>query len=290
MLRPAPVLLGAAGLIFLWAFWPVFSDLADVWASSAVYSFGYFVPVFSAFLLWKRKDLIPKSPLKPSYAGVAILFLGLAMYLGATYFYFAWPARVSFIVTLAGAALLLGGWATMRWTWPSLLFLIFAIPLPGLIESRVLRPMQRIATVGSTNVLQTMGIFAQADGNVILLSEQELGILEACSGLSMLVTFVAISVALTFFLERPHWHKLIVVTSAFPIAVVCNVIRISITGMLYEFTSPQIADFAFHNDYAGAAFMLPLLILMQFAVLKLLDAVIVLTPEPQPEHPLIPAV
>ena len=43
--------------------------------------------------------------------------------------------------------------------------------------------------------MQTLGRPALAEGNVILLNDVELGIVEACSGLRMLVVFFALSTA-----------------------------------------------------------------------------------------------
>ena len=62
---------------------------------------------------------------------------------------------------------------------------------------------------------------------------QELLIADACSGLRMLTIFCALAVAMVFLIERPWWDKFIILFSAVPIALIVNIIRISVTGILY---------------------------------------------------------
>src|SRR5436305_589397 len=86
-------------------------------------------------------------------------------------------------------------------------------PTPLLTE-----PLHGIATVSSTFLLQTLGLPALAEGNVILLNDVHIGIVEACSGLRMLVIFFALSTAVALLTRRPLWEKVVVALSAVPIA------------------------------------------------------------------------
>jgi exosortase len=265
----------------VWSYWPTLEELAEEWGKNPLYSHGYVMPVFAAVLLWVRRDLVPKTPLQPSWWALVFLAAACLMRLGAAYFYFFWPERASLLVMLFAAALAMGGWAAFRWTWPSILFLVFMIPFPGFVENGLMRPLQRIATMASTNVLETLGFFAKADGNVILLSEVEMGIVEACSGLRMLSTFVALTVGACFLLDRPNWQKVVIVLSSIPIALLCNIIRISVTGVCYEVGYPELAKFV-HDEVAG--YLMPILaLLLLLAELKILDFVFVIAP-PHAKH------
>jgi len=265
-----------AGLILLvlvWSYWTTFVELNEEWLKNPLYSHGYLVPLFAAFLLWWRQDRMPVAPLRPSWWAVLFLIVGGAMRLGAAYFYFSWPERSSLLLMIIGAVLAIGGWAAFRWTWPSILFLVFMLPLPGFVENGLMRPLQRVATLASTNVLQTLGFFAQADGNKIVLSNGELGIVEACSGLGMLSIFVALTVAACLVVTRPLWQKLVIVASSIPIAILVNVIRISATGILYD----VVEDHEKVHDWAG--WLMPLLALVLLLVeLKVLDFIYQMEP------------
>jgi exosortase len=99
-------------------------------------------------------------------------------------------------------------------------------------------------------LLQTVGVPAISEGNVILLTQERLGVVEACSGLSMLVTFFALAIGFALLIER-HWlYAVAMVLAAAPIAVGANVIRITVTGILFEANQNEIAKKVFH-DVAG---------------------------------------
>ena len=154
------------------------------------------------------------------------------------------------IPTMLGVALLLGGWPALRWSWPAIAFLTFMIPLPDFIESTAMVPLRKIGTTASTFTLQTLGLAAVAEGNVILLSDYQIGVAEACSGLRMLMTSLALAFGLAFVSNRPIWERLVIVVSAVPIALLTNVFRITLTGLAFEFFGPEAAEKVFH-DLAG---------------------------------------
>jgi exosortase len=143
-----------------------------------------------------------------------------------------------------------GGWHALFWSLPTVAFLVFMIPLPHFVERAVSGPMQTIATISSTFVLQVLGRPALAEGNVILLNDIELGIVEACSGLRMLVVFYALSTGVALLIRKPLWEKLLLACSAFPIALVSNVMRIVLTGLCYEIFGDHFGGDLFH-DLAG---------------------------------------
>src|SRR5207253_599308 len=95
-----------------------------------------------------------------------------------------------------------GGWRALHWARPSLAFLLFMIPLPYRVEVALAQPLQRVATVSSTYVLQTLGFMSFSEGNVIRLGETRIGVVEACSGLSMLLIFFALATAVCLVVKR----------------------------------------------------------------------------------------
>ena len=111
-------------------------------------------------------------------------------------------------------------------------------------------PLQWLATLVSTFTLQTLGFMAFAEGNVIQLTDGNIGVVEACSGLSMVITFIALSVGMALVVERPLLDKIVLVLSAIPVALVANIARITLTGVLHETIGGQIAD-RFYHDVAG---------------------------------------
>ena len=85
----------------------------------------------------------------------------------------------------------------------------------------------------------------------------------------MLLTFFALATAIILLSKRPWVDKLVIVLSAVPIAVVANIVRVTITAFLYEFVSSTLARKLIH-DWAGYL-MMPVGLLILWLELKILD-------------------
>jgi exosortase len=255
---PAGLAAGLAGLLLIgaWAYLPTLSAMGQRWLGDPQYSHGYLVPIFSLYLLWQRRDRLANAQWGVYWRGLPLLLVGMLLRFAGTYLYFDWLDAASLLPTLAGLCVLFGGMATLRWAWPAIAFLLFMVPLPYLVEKALGQPLQRLATIGSTYVLQTLGLPALAEGNVILLSNGPINVAQACSGLSMMLIFFALSTALVLVVRRPLLDKAIVVLSSLPIAVLVNVVRIAATGVAMEKFGPQVAHAIFHD--AAGWLMMPL--------------------------------
>ncbi len=268
-------LLGIGTACVVWAYWVTLGNMATLWGRDPQYSHGYLVPLFALYLLWLRRELWPNA-FRPSWLGAPLLLVGILTRFGGAFAGSPWLDAISLLPTLAGVWLMLGGWPTLRWSWPAIGFLFYMLPLPYTFSGQLAGPLQRFATIVSTFLLQTMGVPAIAEGNVILLSEVEIGIVEACSGLRMLVIFFALSTAVALLIKRPLWEKALIVASAIPIALACNIVRITGTGVLHELVSSEMANAVFH-DLAGWL-MMPLALAMLWVEMALLARLLVEVP------------
>jgi exosortase len=272
-LAPLVALLFLPAACLAWAFWPTFLDLAQSW-NDPQYSHGYLVPVFAACLLWIRRGRLDRAALRPSWWGLSPLAAGLALRLCGGLLNIAWLEQIALLPCVAGLCLLAGGRAAWRWAWPAILFLAFMIPLPYSVATFLSRPLQWLATVCSTFVMQTVGLPALADGNVITINENALNIVEACSGLRMLVVFFALATAFAIVVRRPWVDRLILLASAVPIALASNILRITLTGVLYECGVNSETAHLFFHDLAGWL-MMPLALVLLWAELKLLSLLLI---------------
>src|SRR5260370_1458559 len=219
----------------LWAYWTVLREMAERWFDDPQYSHGYLVPIFSAYLLWARRDRIRDVRPVPSWWGVVLLLAGIALWGAGALLFVNWFTALSLLLALAGLVVAWGGWPALRWSWPAVAFLGFMIPPPFPFPTALAGELQRLATLMSTYALQTFGAPAISAGNLILLNDVKIGIVEACSGLGMMVTFFAISVAVAVLLQSKEWWlRLLLVLSAVPVAVLANVASITIPGPLYH--------------------------------------------------------
>jgi exosortase len=285
--RSAPVAATAGALlaaVLVWTYLPILEPMAHRWGHDSRYSHGYLVPIFALFLLWWRRELAPPG-LGPNGWGLLLLLAGLAANAAGTYLYFDFLNALGMVVCLAGLTVLVAGWPGLRWAWASLAFLMFMVPLPYAAETALAGPLQRVATFASTYALQTLGFAAFAEGNVIRMGQVRVGVVEACSGLSMLMIFFALCTAVAVLVRRPLLERLLIVASAVPIAVLANVTRITVTGVLHKLTSKELADLVFH-DLAGWL-MMPLALAMLWVEMRLYSWV-VRTPTAEDEQPAFP--
>jgi exosortase len=174
---------------------------------------------------------------------------------------------------LCGLTLLVGGLTWLGWAWPSIAFLAFMVPLPWRIETALGPPLQFLATTASTYVLQTVGLMAFAEGNVIQLNDHKIGVVEACNGLSMLMTFVALSTAAALVVKRPLLDRLMLVASSVPVALLANIARITLTGVLHETVGGRVSS-TFYHDLAGWV-MMPLALAMYWLEIAVVSRVLV---------------
>ncbi len=271
-------LLPAAGLLAglgasLWAFWTTLGEAAERWAHDPQYSHGYLVPVFAALLLWLRRGRLDRAALAPSWWGLPVLLAGVAARLAGTWFSLDWLEGVALLPCVAGAWLAASGRAGWRWAWPAVLFLGFMIPLPHRVAVAAAEPLQHLATVASCFALQTLGLPAVPEGNVILLNDARIGIVEACSGLRMLVVFFALSSGVALVIRRPLGERLVIVGSAVPIALFANLVRITATGVLHETAGREFADDFFHD--VGGWLMMPFALGLLWLELRLLARLLI---------------
>src|ERR1700690_2985189 len=69
-----------AGILFLLAAWlyaPLAFHLASQWWQDPNYTHGFFVPVFSLFLIWERRAKLAALRIKPSWSGLVMILFAL---------------------------------------------------------------------------------------------------------------------------------------------------------------------------------------------------------------------
>jgi exosortase len=252
----------------VWAYWTTLADIVERWILDPQYSHGFLVPLFSGFLLWTRRAQLAAADFRPRWWGVGIVLIAAAMRMTSHFLYQPWLDTGSLLLSLVGIAAAAGGRRALVWAGPAILFLGFMLPLPYRVQTALGGTLQRIATIISTYAIQTFGVPAVSEGNVILLTDTKLGVVEACNGLSMLITFFALSTAVAIVAKRSVLEKVVIVLSALPIAVLANVARITVTGILFEAAQGDLARAVFH-DLAGWL-MMPLALAMLFVELIVL--------------------
>ena len=276
---------------FIWFYWSSFGVFGRTWSQDD-YQHGPFVPLFSLFLLWYRRDMILPIAVRGSWWGLAFMALWAVMRWLAVYFNFESLPEMSMLPFFAGVALFVGGWRALRWAWPAIVFLAFMLPLPGDIQGVISLQLQGVASRVSVFIIQTLGLPAVSDGHLIQVSgaPKPLDVAQACSGLRMMMMFFAMCIAAAFLIRKPLWEKLVIIASAAPIAVLGNVARIVVTALGCEIARhwPSVfnADAVMEtiHDWAGYLIEMPAGLLLLWIELTLLSKLLL---PPLSERPLI---
>lgn len=277
------ILGGLLGLLFR----TEIEEMVHLWLTDPSWSHGFLIPLFSLYFVnQRRREILSleyvRDPLlellggrrpghllpgqtRANYLGLLFLLLILAFYAfnvvsAAGYAYFR---PISMLAAAGAVILFVGGWRLIRFTWLPILFFVFAIPLPRRYYVGLTMPMRQIAASVATALLNVIpDLRATASGVVIEILykgqrlEPALDVAEACSGMRLLMAFLALGVAMAYLHERPLWQRAVLLISTVPIAVLCNIVRVTVTGFLHVLVGPEYTQGIYH-DMLGLA-MLPL--------------------------------
>jgi exosortase len=240
---------------------PILKELVMDWWTDPDYGHGFFVPLISGYVLWHQRARWVKSEVKPSNFGFLVMVGGVILLLGGSLGAELFTSRFSLLVLLAGMVLFLAGWKKLRSVSFPLGFLILMIPIPVIIYNQITFPLQLLASRFATSWLELMQVPVLREGNVLILPNYSLEVVEACSGVRSLMTLITLAVAYGYLVESRRWVRYTLPVLMVPIAIVSNAIRIMGTGMLTYHFGPKAAEGFFH-DFSGWIIFLAALFLM----------------------------
>jgi exosortase len=265
-------------LLVGWLYYSILSRLAVQWVNDPNFSHGFFVPLFSLFVLWQTRAKIAATPVKPSWTGAFILVFGLLVLvigvLGAELFL----SRSSLLLVICGLVVLLWGWKMFRAVLFPWAFLILMIPVPAILFNQVTFPLQLLASKLASWSLPLLGVPVLRQGNVIELPAMALEVAEACSGIRSLLSLVTLAIMYGYLLTGSIRMRVALAMAAIPIAVAANSLRIVGTGLLVQYWDPEKAEGFFHAFSGWLIFVASLAML--FLLHKVLERV-----WPQPANP-----
>jgi exosortase len=249
-----------AGLL-LWLYMPTLAHLAGQWWHDPNYSHGFFVPLFSAFVIWQERTRLSALALRPSWSGLLFLGFGLCVLIvgqmGAELFL----SRLSLLIVLAGLIVLFLGWNFFRALLFPWAFLLLMIPIPAIIFNQITFPLQLLASKVASTTLPWMGVPVLREGNVIVLPAMALEVAEACSGIRSLMSLTTLAIIYGYLMERRVGVRVLLAVASVPIAVAANSLRIVGTGLLVQYWDPEKAEGFFHEFSGWLIFVVSLVML-----------------------------
>ncbi len=265
--REAWLKIAVLGLLFVAVNYWQFTYLYQKWRHDSNWAHGFLIPLFSAYLLYNRRVELLTARRKSSVLGLVLMIAGLLLsVLGL------WPIRNSYfselamVMSLFGLVLYIMGPKVMRVAWVPILYLVLAMPIPDALYNRIALPLQGLAARASGLLLNMFGAsvtVTELNLDIIGQSGTQYAVMvaEACSGMRSLMAFIALSVAMAYIEDKPRWQRVVLVLAGVPIAVVCNILRVALTGAMYAVDKPEFGSDLMH-EFMGMALLVPAFLLL----------------------------
>lgn len=249
-------------------YYSTFEWMVGAWnITDSNYSHGYWVPVVIGYFLWEKRPLFAAFPKYQDNRGLWLIGLGLFMHLAGVLLDVHFLSGLSLMPLFFGLILhYFGRFVAREAFWPTL-FIIFMVPLP-FVQAALTIKLQLISAQLSAATLNLMGYSTELDGTMMTMPSFQLFVEAPCSGLNTLLSLIFVG-SVVAYLAKGHWtRKIILLAAAIPIAVMANMLRIVLIGLLGEHYGIDVAMGVFHN-WSGVimyAVGLTLFLLLAFAL------------------------
>jgi exosortase len=240
---------------------PILGRLAAQWWTDPNFSHGFFVPAFSAFIVWQERARLRLIQPAPSNWGLPIIVFSLGILILGVFGAELFLSRMSLLVLIGGMIVFFLGWQMLREVLFPLLLLILMVPIPAIVFSQITFPLQILASKLATWSLAFLGVPVFREGNVINLPAMPLEVAEACSGIRSLLSLTTLAIMYGYLMEKRPLLRVVLAVASIPIAVAANALRIVGTGLLVQYWDPDKAEGFFHAFSGWLIFVVSLLML-----------------------------
>jgi exosortase C (VPDSG-CTERM-specific) len=261
-------------IVLLAAFAQPLLELVNYAAGSELFSYILLVPFVSGYLLYLRRDQLPKKHEVDLPMAIGFLVIGLSIFAVTFRLDFAGQApagngrvvllSLSFLCCLAGGGFLFLGRSWMRAAAFPLAYLIFMVPMPDAMTN-ALETASKYASAEMTNLFfYVSGTPFVRAGVVFQLPNITIEVAQECSGIrSSWVLFMTSIVAANLFLQT-SWRRFALVAFVIPLGIVRNGFRVWVIGTLCIHFGPQMIHSPIHRKGGPLFFVLSLVPLFLF--------------------------
>jgi exosortase len=244
-------------------------DLLNSGEKGEYYSHIVLIPLVTVYLIYLSRKEILGTPMPSCAAGAILAGGGIGLYLlgvnhgtafGENDLVALWV--FSAIIFWIGGFVLLYGWQAFRKNAFPFIFLIFTIPIPSALMSKIIFTLQVASTEVSEAVFFLSGVPYVREGFVFHLPNVSVEVAEVCSGIrSSLALFITSVLAGHFFLDK-FWKKVVLAVIVFPVTVFKNGLRIITLSLLGAYVDPSFLGRGLLHTSGGFFFFIPALFLL----------------------------
>lgn len=231
------------------AYWAGLAEAVNRWGNQEEYSHGFLIPLVTLFILWEKRNLIDAAKGPPMWSGVVLLVLAVVIFIVGEISALYLLIQYSFVMVLLSLSMVTVGRAT-KYTLAPILLLLFAIPLPYVIEVVLTAKLQLFSSWLGVQVIRLFQIPVFLEGNIIDLGVYQLQVVEACSGLRYLFPLMSLGFIAAYFYQAAFWKRAIVFLMTIPITIFMNSFRIGVIGVMVDNWGISMAE-GFLHDFEG---------------------------------------
>ena len=225
-------------------------------------SYGWYIPLFSLYVLWQERRKIVESLGKPSVIGLLFVLPSLFVgFLGIRGLQVRFEI-LGFIGLLFGLTWTFFGRRTVGSAIFPIGFLLFCMPLHTYLDLVTIH-LRLLAVSIAAGTLQGCGVEIVRQGTMLAspTGAFAIDIAEPCSGLRSLFAMMALTAGYAYFTQPTWFRRGLLFALSIPIAILGNVSRIFSIVIVAATCS---ADFAtgFYHDYSGYIVFLVAILLM----------------------------
>jgi len=220
---------------------------------SGDWSHALIVPLISAYFIFQNRAELTRAARRVYWPGLVLMILSLGGFAFWIYGRNTMLQGYCMIVGLFSIVLFLLGPRIMRFLWFPIFYLAIGVQVAPRWWDALAAKLQYIAAQAATIVLQLLGnilsLNAEVRGTTIELEflkdgtwqTAPMNVAEACAGLRMLMAFVALGLAMAYLSSRQWWQRLTMILLTVPVAILVNVSRVAVLGVLYTI-NPELAQ------------------------------------------------
>ena len=249
LLSKKNVLFFTALLLAILAYWAGLAEAVLRWGNQEEYSHGYLIPLVTLYILWEKMGLIKANIGPPLWSGLLVVVAAITIFIVGEISALFLLIQYSFVMLLLGLSLITIGRAT-KFTFAPILLLLFAIPLPYVIEVVLTAKLQLISSSLGVSFIRWFNIPVYLEGNVIDLGVFQLQVVEACSGLRYLFPLMSLGFIAAYFYQAAFWKRALVFLITIPVTILMNSFRIGAIGVMVDNWGISMAE-GFLHDFEG---------------------------------------
>ncbi len=222
-----------------------------------------FMPFVLAYLIYEQLKLDPDPTPRSSPLGFLFLVPALLLVALDAAIKTQMLGAIALVIALPGLSLLLLGAKRTRELAFPLALAVFIVPIPAGMLTPIYGVLRPIAAIGTEWLVPLFGVPIARSGTALQVPRLAVEVADNCSGWSSLQAAVITGLVLAHF-SKSRRRRILILASAIPLAVVCNVLRVTALVLLAQRYGGELLDTTLHP--ASGVILFGVVIAAMFAI------------------------